>query len=77
MTTGRHCAAQPRDALGQFASRACPTTYRLLVTAPATADRPDPGQPNRTVLTVPRCPHGSFARWAARNCCAPGARRGR
>jgi len=33
--------------------------------------------PNVTRVHAPRCPHGSFARWAARNCCAPGARRGR
>lgn len=31
----------------------------------------DPENPARTVLRVERCPHGSFARWAARNCCAP------
>jgi hypothetical protein len=30
----------------------------------------DPAQPGRTVLRVARCPHGHFARWAARNCCA-------
>jgi hypothetical protein len=30
----------------------------------------DPEQPGRTILLgVRRCPHGSFARWAARNCC--------
>jgi hypothetical protein len=33
-------------------------------------DRADPGNPQRTVLAVERCPHGSFARWASRNCCA-------
>ena len=35
---------------------------------------PDPEQPNRTILPVERCPHGSFARWAASNCCSPDGR---
>jgi hypothetical protein len=30
-------------------------------------------QPNFTAWPAPRCPHGSFARWAAGNCCAFGA----
>lgn len=34
----------------------------------------DPVNPYRTILPVTRCEHGSFLRWAARNCCAPGAR---
>jgi hypothetical protein len=34
---------------------------------PATTD---PANPQRTILAVGRCRHGSFARWAARNCCA-------
>jgi hypothetical protein len=25
---------------------------------------------NFTAVPAPRCPHGSFARWAASNCCA-------
>lgn len=29
----------------------------------------DEVNPQRTVLVVARCPHGSFAWWAARNCC--------
>ena len=33
--------------------------------------RPDPDNPTRTLVPAPRCPHGSFARWAARNCCVP------
>ena len=65
----RHAAVeQPRDALGQFASRECPTTYRLLVADPPDGQRPDPHQPGRTLLAVARCTHGHFARWAARNC---------
>lgn len=24
--------------------------------------------PNRTVIPAPKCPHGHFVRWAARNC---------
>lgn len=31
--------------------------------------REDPESPGRTILRVERCRHGSFARWAARNCC--------
>jgi hypothetical protein len=31
--------------------------------------REDPANPARTILRVERCPHGSFARWAAVNCC--------
>jgi hypothetical protein len=31
----------------------------------------DPVNPQRTILAVERCPHGSFARWAAVNCCRP------
>lgn len=26
----------------------------------------DPEQPGRTILPAPKCPHGSFARWAHR-----------
>lgn len=33
---------------------------------PATVD---PVNPQRTVLRVGKCPHGSFPRWAAANCC--------
>jgi len=33
--------------------------------------REDPANPGRTVLVVERCRHGSFARWAVRNCCKP------
>jgi hypothetical protein len=29
----------------------------------------DPSNPHRTILPVRRCPHGSFTRWAATNCC--------
>lgn len=57
--------SQPRDALGQFASRECPTTYRLLVEAFAP---PEEGVPNYYAVQVARCPHGHFARWAAANC---------
>jgi hypothetical protein len=31
----------------------------------------DPENPYRTILPVGRCRHGSFARWAAANCCRP------
>jgi len=58
-------SGQPRDALGQFASRECPTTYRLLVAA---GGPPEEGVPNFYAVAAPRCPHGHFARWAAANC---------
>jgi hypothetical protein len=35
-------------------------------------------RPGQYRMYAARCPHGSFARWASRNCCKPnGARRGR
>lgn len=50
---------------GRFASRACPAVYALLDTlAPA-----EEGRSTRIAVAAPRCPHGHFARWAARNCC--------
>lgn len=33
---------------------------------------PEPGS-SRVEVYAPRCPHGSFARWAVRNCCRPAA----
>jgi len=58
---------QPRDALGQFASRECPTTYRLLASVrPVDEPRARPG--GGWSVEAPRCPHGHFARWAAVNC---------
>lgn len=35
---------------------------------------PDPVQGSWVPVPAPRCVHGSFARWAVRNCCAPGGR---
>lgn len=55
---------QPRDAVGRFATRECPRVYALLDQL-APVERPGGG----FVVEAPRCPHGSFARWAARNCC--------
>lgn len=37
-------------------------------------DEPDE-RPNFTRIPAPRCPHGSFTRWATRNCCARGGAR--
>jgi hypothetical protein len=31
----------------------------------------DPVNPQRTILGIRRCPHGSFPRYAAANCCRP------
>lgn len=64
---------QPRDAVGRFATAACPTTYRLLTARPV-EELPagwsvDPVNPQRTVIAVDRCEHGHFPRWAAANCC--------
>lgn len=33
-------------------------------------DEPQPRPEGGWAVHAPRCPHGSFARWAARNCCA-------
>lgn len=58
---------QPRDALGQFASRECPRVYALLDALADVApvrERPEGGY----AVAAPRCPHGHFVRWAARNC---------
>lgn len=62
-------AEQPRVPAGQegggrFASTACPRVYALL---DALADEPQ--RSTRVAIAAPRCPHGHFARWAARNCC--------
>lgn len=54
---------------GQFAPKACRAAYAALDELAHRAADPAPGS-NRVVLEVARCPHGSFARWAARNCCA-------
>jgi hypothetical protein len=37
---------------------------------PVPDEAPDE-RPNWTAVPAPRCVPGSFARWAARNCCAP------
>jgi hypothetical protein len=56
---------QPRDEVGRFASKECPTTYRLLAAArPVGEPRPDPERPGRYVVPAARCPHGHFRRWA-------------
>jgi len=46
-------------------------TPPIPVPVPVEVEAPvaDPGNPARTILPVARCPHGSFARWAAVNCC--------
>lgn len=56
-------ALQPRDAVGRFATAECPRVYALL-----DALAPLEGVPNHWAVPAPRCPHGHFARWAARNC---------
>jgi hypothetical protein len=62
--------SQPRQPAGtpeggRFASRECPTTYRLLAALrPQGEPRPDPEQPGRYVVPAPMCPHGHFRRWA-------------
>lgn len=48
---------------GRFASQACPRVYALLDTL-APEERS-----TRVDVPAPRCPHGHFVRWAARNCC--------
>lgn len=44
---------------------------------PSAAELPplDLPETSRVAVPAPRCPHGSFARWAARNCCAPNPQR--
>jgi hypothetical protein len=56
--------AQPRDAVGRFASVECPRMYALL-----DGMAPEEGVGSRYYrVPAPRCPHGHFARWAARHC---------
>jgi len=66
---------QPRDEGGRFATKECPGTYRLLAALRGPSEGPvvrvRTGSPGWSV-EAPRCPHGHFARWAARNC--PGCR---
>lgn len=61
-----------RDRAGRFA----PVPDVLLRDVPPIPvphrDVPDE-RPNFTAVPAARCPHGSFVRWARRNCCA-GAR---
>lgn len=47
-----------------------------LLERPSDAELPVRPDPVDTWVPVeaPRCEHGSFARWAARNCCAPHSR---
>lgn len=64
---------QPRDAAGRFASHLRPSPLLVDVPpipVPVPVDEPDE-RPNVHRVPAPRCPHGSFARWAAHNCCAP------
>lgn len=63
-------AEQPRDEGGRFASRECPTTYRLLAAIQPRTLRPDVAvrESGGWSVEAPRCPHGHFARWASRNC---------
>lgn len=65
---------QRRTPDGRFATGECPSTYRRIVAAftpgPAVdGSFTDPANPQRTALAVTKCPHGSFPRYAARNCC--------
>lgn len=64
-----------RDAGGRFAAHdwmfeTGPLPY---VDRPSTAELPPPPvpveRPNFTPVHAPRCPHGSFLRYAIRNCC--------
>lgn len=58
---------------GRFAPRACRTAYAILDALAAQSDFVPADEPagNVTVLHVVRCPHGSFPRYAAANCCRP------
>lgn len=58
---------QPRDSLGQFASRECAGTYRLLAALRGSGE-PEAFRPNHTTVPAPRCPHGHFTRWALKHC---------
>lgn len=58
---------QPRDAGGRFATKECPRVYALLDALAESVpirERREGGY----AVEAPRCPHGHFARWAARNC---------
>jgi hypothetical protein len=52
---------------GRFATAECPTTYRLLAAVRAVEPREGTGGRYHPV-PAPKCPHGHYARWAARNC---------
>jgi hypothetical protein len=60
-------AVQPRDALGQFASKACPRMYAMLDEVAADPLAPVE-RPNFYAVPAPRCPHGHFQRWARLHC---------
>lgn len=55
---------------GQFASKACPAVYALLDTLVLddVAREVTDGRSSFVPVPAPRCPHGHFARWAARHC---------
>lgn len=57
---------------GRFAPGACRHAYAVLdALAAAAAPDPEPAPVGtRVEVDAPRCVHGSFARWAVRNCCA-------
>jgi len=55
------------DAAGRFASKACPRVYALLDTLAETGTVTVRAEGGWAVHAA-RCPHGHFARWAARNC---------
>lgn len=67
-------AVQPRDRAGRFAP--IPDVLRRDVPPipVPVADVPEE-RPNHYAVPAPRCPHGHFARWARRNCCAGKATR--
>jgi hypothetical protein len=67
-------AVQPRVPAGKpGGGRFAPIPATLLRDVPPiptpVADVPDE-RPNFTAVPVARCSHGSFVRWARRNCCA-------
>lgn len=63
----------------KFATPACPSVYALLDGLADAAPDPQPTAANPTVerpgggwaVYAPTCPHGSFLRYAQRNCCRP------
>lgn len=70
-------ATQPRVPAGapgggRYAPKACRAAYEALDRLAHQVAEPVAPEERSSFIAVPapRCPHGSFARWAARNCCA-------